>query len=86
MYNNECPAYENTQMKYFTLGELAFESLMSDLKQAEKFILFSFFTIADGEIWNAISDIHIFSNIVLVKLRVVRRFRQRLHIIILRLL
>lgn len=55
--NNECPAYENTQMKYFTLGELAFESLMSDLKQAEKFILFSFFTIADGEIWNAISDI-----------------------------
>ncbi len=55
--NNVCPAYDNTEMKYFNLGENAFESLMVDLQNANKFIFFSFFTIADGKIWDAISEI-----------------------------
>lgn len=55
--NNACPAYDNTEMTYFSLGEKAFKRLMIDLQAAEKFIFISFFTIADGAIWEAISEI-----------------------------
>lgn len=55
--NNSYPAYENTEMKYFEVGEKAFYQLVGDIKGAKKFIFFSFFTIADGKVWDTICNL-----------------------------
>lgn len=55
--NSGYPAYENTKMQYFSIGEDAFSKLLEDLKEAKKFIFLSFFTIADGQVWNTICEL-----------------------------
>lgn len=51
------PAYVNTEMEYIELGERTFKRLIDDLESAQKFIFFSFFTIADGVVWERISNL-----------------------------
>lgn len=55
--NNAYPAYENTEMTYYEVGEKAFRQLVEDIRGAEKFIFCSFFTIADGKVWDTICDL-----------------------------
>jgi len=50
--NDQFPAYENTKLQYFRIGEDAFDAMINDIKKAEKFIFLSFFTIADGILWD----------------------------------
>ena len=50
------PMYKNTEMKYFHVGEAAFEDIKIELMKAEKFIFMSFFTIEDGKAWDDIKE------------------------------
>lgn len=42
------PIYENSQIKYFPLGEYAFEEMLIKLKSAEKFIFLEYFIVDEG--------------------------------------
>lgn len=54
--NNGYPAYENTEMTYFPVGEEAFKKLLEDIDKSQKFIFLSFFTIADGYLWDVLCE------------------------------
>lgn len=49
--------FEGTKQKYFSLGEQMYESMLSDLKKAEKFIFMEYFIIKKGEFWGSILEI-----------------------------
>ena len=49
--------YKNTKIKYFSIGEEMFESIVEEIKKAEKFIFLEFFIIEEGVFWNTILDI-----------------------------
>lgn len=51
------PVYQNTETKYFTSGEEAFEVLKERLKAAKKFIYMEYFIIEEGKMWNPILEI-----------------------------
>ncbi len=55
--NQGFPLYENTKVSYFDIGEKAFIDMEQELAKAKFFICISFFTIADGEIWDKICTI-----------------------------
>ena len=50
----QCPVYRNTQTTYFSLGEAQFESILQELKKAQRYIFLEFFIIEPGEMWDAI--------------------------------
>lgn len=54
---NKLPAYENSNVKYFSMGEPFFESLVEKLKSAKKFIFMEYFIIERGVMWNTILEI-----------------------------
>ncbi len=45
---------QNNQLDYLKNGEVYFESLLKDLKQAKKFILIEYFIIKPGKVWDSI--------------------------------
>ena len=49
--------YQNTQIKYFEIGEKMYSAILDDLKSAEKFIFMEYFIIEEGIFWNSILDI-----------------------------
>lgn len=49
--------YQNTESRYFALGDDAFPVLLEELRQAKRFIFIEFFIIARGEMWNSILEI-----------------------------
>lgn len=51
------PLYKNTDVKYFPIGEKMLESLIEDLKTAEKYIFMEYFIVSGGEIWSRIEEI-----------------------------
>ena len=51
------PLFRNRGCTYFPGGEDFFESLVEDLKRAERFIFLEFFIIEQGYMWNTILDI-----------------------------
>ncbi len=51
------PAWKNTQVQYFSLGENMFDQMLRDLKGAEHFIFIEFFIISDGAMWQNIFEI-----------------------------
>lgn len=51
------PAWGNTEMHYYRLGEDMFESMRIELQQAHKFIFLEYFIIEEGVMWNTILDI-----------------------------
>ena len=51
------PAYENTEVTYFPLGEDKFAALLEELKKAEKFIFMEYFIIEEGFMWGSILKI-----------------------------
>jgi len=52
-----CPVYGNTQTRYFPIGELFFEQLLEELKQAKDYIFLEYFIIQEGKMFNSILDI-----------------------------
>ena len=51
------PAYENTSVDYFRLGEDMFESLKNDMKQARHYIFIETFIIEEGRMWGEMMEI-----------------------------
>ncbi len=50
------PAFENTKVTYFPVGEDKFEQLLKDLKRAEHFIFMEYFIIVRGKMWDTILE------------------------------
>ncbi|MCQ4638463.1 cardiolipin synthase [Anaerovorax odorimutans] len=51
------PAYENTQVKYFPLGEDKFREMVKQLKQAKEFIFMEYFIVDKGFMWDTVLEI-----------------------------
>ena len=52
-----CPVYGNTETEYFPLGEDQFQSILQELKKAERYIFLEFFIIEPGKMWDSILEI-----------------------------
>jgi len=50
-------AYQNTQVKYYTLGELMFEDMLAELEKAEKFIFIEYFIVKESYMWDRLLDV-----------------------------
>lgn len=48
---------KNNDIEYYPLGEIALQSMLEELKKAEKFIFMEYFIIAHGTMWTSILDI-----------------------------
>ena len=51
------PAYDQTEVSYFPLGEDKFEEMLIQLEKAEHFIFLEYFIIEEGEMWGRILEI-----------------------------
>ena len=51
------PAYENTETKYYPLGNLMFDDMLAELSNAKKFIFMEYFIIEEGQMWDKILEI-----------------------------
>lgn len=51
------PAYKNTSIEYFPLGEEMFSKLLEELKKATKYIFLEYFIIQEGKMWDSILTI-----------------------------
>ena len=51
------PAFANTDVTYFPLGEDMFEAMLPELEKAEKFIFLEYFLVSRGHMWNSILEI-----------------------------
>lgn len=51
------PIYENTEVKFFPLGEEKYQAMLPQLKAAEKFIFLEYFIIDEGLMWGSILNI-----------------------------
>lgn len=49
--------YQNTDIKYFDMGEKLYKSMLEDIKKAEKYILLEYFIIEEGKFWDSILDV-----------------------------
>lgn len=51
------PAYKNTQVTYFPLGEDKFAEMLRQLEGARKFIFMEYFIVEEGIMWNSVLEI-----------------------------
>ncbi len=51
------PVYKNTSVKYFSLGEENFETLIEELKKAKHYIFMEYFIIKQGTMWDKVLEI-----------------------------
>lgn len=51
------PAWKNTSLKYYPLGDDIYEPVLEMLENAEKYIFLEFFMIEEGKFWNSILEI-----------------------------
>ncbi|MBQ8685448.1 MAG: cardiolipin synthase [Clostridia bacterium] len=54
---SEAHLFTDTKQTYFPLGEDMMDSLLVDLKRAERFIYMEYFIIEEGKFWNSILEI-----------------------------
>ncbi|MCD8357248.1 MAG: cardiolipin synthase [Clostridia bacterium] len=53
----EMPAWKNTAVEFFPLGEYMFQSMLTELKKAQRFIFMEYFIIEPGMMWDSILEI-----------------------------
>ena len=51
------PAYDNTDVTYFPLGERMWERMLQELEQAEHFIFLEYFIVDEGLMWGKLLEI-----------------------------
>ena len=51
------PVYENTDVRYFPLGEDKFRRMLEELEKAEKFIFMEYYIVDEGHMWGRILDV-----------------------------
>ena len=49
-----CPAYSNTETRYFSSGKAFFPVFLEELRKARRYIFLEYFIIADGSMWRDI--------------------------------
>lgn len=49
--------YRNTALRYLPTGEAYLEDMLTTLDTAQRFIFLEYFIMAEGEIWDRLSDI-----------------------------
>jgi len=52
-----CPAFRNTEVRFFSCGEEMFPVFLEELEKAEKYIFLEYFIIEEGKMWNAVLDV-----------------------------
>lgn len=57
MANEGFPLTSGNQVKYYPMGEDAFEDIFRALEQAEQFIFIDFFIVAEGALWDKVHEI-----------------------------
>ncbi len=58
LWNCDCsPVYENTRVKYYSLGDEQFPDMVEALKKAKRFIFMEFFIVSEGYMWDVILNI-----------------------------
>ena len=57
MSSEHFPLYKNNEVKYFGMGEDLFDNMKEDLSKAKKYIMISFFIVAEGQLWDEIHEI-----------------------------
>ena len=55
--NAGTPVGENTDVRYFPLGEDKFAEMLVQLEQAQRFIFMEYFAVGEGYMWNSILEI-----------------------------
>ena len=55
--NQKIPLYQNTSMKYYSMGEDVFDDIFEDLVKAKKYIFVNFFIVAEGALWDTLHEI-----------------------------
>lgn len=51
------PVYKNTSVKYFSLGEENFKSLIEELNKAKHYIFMEYFIIKQGTMWDTVLEV-----------------------------
>jgi cardiolipin synthase len=51
------PAYKNTRVEFYPMGECFFDSLVDQLQKAQKYIFMEYFIVDDGIMWQRIFEI-----------------------------
>lgn len=49
--------YQNTEITYYPEGDELFADILSEIERAEHFIFLEYFIIAEGEIWDRLSEV-----------------------------
>lgn len=52
-----CPAYRDSRVTYYALGDACFQPMLEALRSAEHYIFLEYFIIQPGEFWGAVLDI-----------------------------
>lgn len=51
------PVYNQTEVKYYPLGEEYYQAILEELVKAENYIFFEFFIVSEGKMWTEIKEI-----------------------------
>ena len=51
------PAFSDTDVTYYPLGEDMFDAMLPELERAEKFIFMEYFLVSEGYMWNTVLEI-----------------------------
>lgn len=51
------PAYDQTAVSYYPLGDDALPAMLAEMERAEHFILFQYFILSAGEMWDRIHEV-----------------------------
>lgn len=54
---SSCPVFGNTETRFYPLGDLCHEDILSALKAAEKYIFIEYFIIEEGVLWNSVLEV-----------------------------
>lgn len=54
---SSCPVYGNTKTKFYPLGDVCYEDILSALRSAEHYVFIEYFIIEEGVLWNSVLEI-----------------------------
>lgn len=60
LYLERCdnsPVYDNTQVKYYPLGDNQYVDMLEELEKAEKYIFMEFFIVSEGKMLDTVLDV-----------------------------
>ena len=57
LVNEKFPIYNNSEIKYYSLGDDAYPYLLEELSKAKHFIFMEYFIIQQGKVWDSVLNI-----------------------------